>query len=530
MKFKTITPRLGKFLTGASLALIAGFMVSCSDDDVDIDKPFDPSQPVEVTGFTPESGGYQEQIIVKGNNFGNDKEFVNLTIGGKEAVIVNVMSDKMYAYIPAGAFSDDTYSGEVKVTVRDAAGNEKSAVAPKLFKYTPKRVVGTLCGYRNENDDQGEIWGSFDVATGFNAEGCLAFDPLYPERLYVAYDRGDGFVAELDLDSRQVNRIMSATKFQSKRLRNIAFTLDGKYMLVSTDRDDQGFKSTSVWIVTRNSDGHFRESSNCQPLAAYKQCNGVAVHPVNGEIYFNSYYNGQLFRLDPKDYFKAQEPSSDPDAEPANWEGTLESGAFKELFRIMDPSYEFQITIHPSGNYAYLTVINRNFILRTDYDWKKKEFTTPYTIAGLNSKLDQGAWVDAVGGKARLHRPYQGVFVKNPQYVAEGREDVYDYYFCDVLNFCVRYITPDGLVRTYAGRAPSTNGNIWGTEDGDLRQQARFRDVTGLAFSESRDCFYVLDHNNRSIRTIGMESNDKVSLPGTEEGGEPAQAPLCVRR
>ena len=112
------------------------------------------------------------------------------------------------------------------------------------------------------------------------------------------------------------------------------------------------------------------------------------------------------------------------------------------LFKIQDPSYEFQTTIHPSGKYAYLTVINRNYILRTDYDEVKKEFTTPYTVVGFNSDLSHGGWVDAVGTNARLSRPYQGVFVKNPEYEAEGREDVYDFYFADCTNFCIRYITP----------------------------------------------------------------------------------------
>lgn len=520
MKFKSITHTLGKLFAGASLMLVAGLMASsCSDDDkLDVNKPYDPSQPVVITGFTPESGGYQEQIIVKGSNFGNDKSIVTLTIGGKEAVVVNVLADKLYAYIPASAFSEnDTYTGEIAISITDSDGNVKTAKAQKLFQYTPKKVVGTLCGYQNENDSQGEVWGSFDVAAGFNSEGCMAFDPLNPDWLYIAYDRGDGFIAKLDLKNRQVTRMMSATKFQSKRLRNIAFSLDGKYMLVSTDRDDQGLKSTSVWIVSRRGDGSFDENSQCQPLVAYKQCNGVAVHPVNGEVYFNSYENGQLFRMSLDDYFAANSGETVEGEEPQKWTGYLEDGAFRELFKIMDPSYEFQITIHPSGNYAYLTVINRSYILRTDYDWTKKEFTTPYIVAGSNG---QGDWKDAVGGNARVNRPYQGVFVKNPEYEKEGRTDVYDYYFADCLSFCVRYLTPDGLVRTFAGRAPSTNGNIWGTEDGDLRQQARFRDVTGIAYDEARDRFYVLDHNNRRIRTIGMESSDIITVnPGPDEGG-----------
>lgn len=216
------------------------------------------------------------------------------------------------------------------------------------------------------------------------------------------------------------------------------------------------------------------------------------------------------------DYFKSFEPTEEGE-EPKEWTGYLDDGAFRELFKIQDPSYEFQTTIHPSGKYAYLTVINRNYILRTDYDEVKKEFTTPYTVVGFNSDLSHGGWVDAVGTNARLSRPYQGVFVKNPEYEAEGREDVYDFYFADCTNFCIRYITPDGLVRTYAGRAPSTNGNIWGTEDGDLRQAARFRDVTGIAYDEKRDMFYVLDHNNRRIRYIGKEMENSIVVPDPDD-------------
>ncbi len=504
--------KLGKHLFGALLAMFACVVVSCKDDNAANDsEPFNPSQGIKVTSFIPESGGYQDQIIVYGQNFGNDTTGVSLTIGGKKAVLVSVKPDKLYGYVPSGAFS-----GEVEVSVKDASGNVHSGKCDKTFNYERKTVVGTLCGYQNENDSQGEVFGSFSTCSGFRDAGCMTFDPLYPERLYIAYDRGDGFIQELDMNKRETKVLMSASKFQTHRLRNIAFSLDGKYMLVSTDRDDNGTKTTSVWIVTRNADGTFSDKSSCQPLVAYKQCNSVSVHPVNGEVYFNSFENGQLFRMDLDDYFASKNPGPDGET-PKQWTGYQDDGCFKELFKIMDPSYEFQVTIHPSGDYAYITIINRDYILRTDYDWDKKEFTTPYIIAGANGNP---GWVDAVGTNARVTHPYQGVFVKNQEYVKAGRKDVYDYYFCDYGNFCVRYITPDGLVRTYAGRAPSTNGNIWGTEDGDLRKAARFRDVSGLAYDESKNEFYVLDHNNRRIRTIGKESEDNNTTGNPETTAE----------
>ena len=513
--FKSIiikTLKRGIGILGALGIILA--VNSCSDDDkLDSGAAYNPNQAVEISRFLPEEAGYQDQIIIYGSNFGNKKENVSLKIGGKDAVVVNVMNDKLYAFVPSGAFS-----GEIELTVTDDNGEHgRTIVSDKKITYVRKKVVGTLVGYQNEQDDQGEIWGSFDIAAGFNAEGCLKFDPLNPNLLYIAYDRGDGFIAQLDLANRTATKILDANRFQNQRLRNIDFTLDGKYMLVSTDRADNGNHSTSVWVIERGGNGTFLNRTP-QVLYAYKQCNGVAVHPVNGEIYFNSYENGSLFRGEFEDYLEAMAnpiPDLNNPGKTFTWTGYIDDAhytTFRELYRIQDPSYEFQITIHPSGDYAYITIVNRNVIMRTDYDWNKKEFTTPYVIAGLNSNLDDGGWEDAVGTNARIHRPYQGVFVYNAEYEKQGKEDLYDFYFCDCLNFCVRYITPDGLVRTYAGRAPSTNGNIWGTEDGDIRQQARFRDVTGLAYDQASDIFYVLDHNNRRVRTISLESEENIDL------------------
>ena len=85
---------------------------------------------------------------------------------------------------------------------------------------------------------------------------------------------------------------------------------------------------------------------------------------------------------------------------------------------------------------------------------------------------------------------------------------MYDFYFCDNNNHCIRYLTPDGIIRTYAGRGTSSqagDGNMWGTEDGDLREVARFNSPTGIAYDEKSNTFYILDTKGRKIRTISME-------------------------
>jgi sugar lactone lactonase YvrE len=123
-----------------------------------------------------------------------------------------------------------------------------------------------------------------------------------------------------------------------------------------------------------------------------------------------------------------------------------------------------------------------------------------------------------------MNRPYQGVFVKNPEYVTEGRSDEYDFYFTDNQNHAIRKMTPEGIVSTFAGRGRSgqaADNNFWGTEDGDLREVARFRDPTGIAYDEESNTFYILDTVGRKIRTISMEKEDgDVEQPGDEIGIE----------
>lgn len=153
--------------------------------------------------------------------------------------------------------------------------------------------------------------------------------------------------------------------------------------------------------------------------------------------------------------------------------------------------------IPPSGNYAYIVVVNQHYILRSDYDWKTKRLTTPYIVCGQQGAKD---WVDGVGKKARMHAPRQGTFVKNPAY--KGSSDEYDFYFCDRENHCIRILTPQGRVTTFAGRG--SNGTS-GYNDGDLRQEARFNHPEGIVYDEERECFFIGDRENRRIRKIGYE-------------------------
>ena len=544
---------------------------------------FDPSKPVVISQFTPNKGSVGQQIVIEGSNFGNDPEKIQVTIGGKKAVVVSVRSTSLYAYVPSAAYDKiegQNLSGSVEVSVTDG-NTTQSATAPGVFTYERKMVAGHLCGkfYEREED---AVWidGSFEECSGFKNDGVMQFSPYNHDQLFIVYDQEPHFgtvahgIQLLDLKERTVKTILPLNKFSQQRLRTIDFAVDpfmynedGTYawrldedgnktgyadaaweasatpdqlkwrehLIISADNDNSEYRANSVYIVDRDPNGDFSASSTVRQLANYRQCNGASLHPVNGELYFTSYTQGEVIRLDMDTYWNTILPDS-VGGQGANWSpyvlqnettstgSSSGHGAFERLFTVQDTSWEFQIDIHPSGKYAYIVVINRNYILRTDYNEKTKKFSAPYRIAG---DMSHAGFQDGVGLSALLNRPYQGTFVKNEQYEAEGKDDIYDFYFCDSRNDAIRLLTPEGIVKTYAGGSAATHadGYTYGNENGELRDFARFHRPTGLVNDVHRDAitgqntliFYILDTSNFCIRTITMEESTEGETGGNED-------------
>ena len=552
-------------LAGAlGLATFTGCDSSTTAEDyvgVQVTDPYDPSQPVTITSFVPTSGGVGQQLVLHGSNFGNDVSQLHLTIGGKDAVIASVKSEALYCFVPSGAFT-----GEIVLTIGEGA-SAKTVQAPGKFDYQRKMVVGNLCGYINERGEAPWIDGPFETTTGFKNDGVMQFSPYNHDQLFVLYDKEPRLgenqhgIQLVDLKERTVTTIINISMFNNERMRTIDFAVDPfayeehgllyqtgedelgnptyyatpeweakaspkqmsyrEHLIVSVDQYDANFRAPAVWIVDRNvATGEFDNSSPHRLIACYNQCNGASLHP-NGELYFSSYTQGEILRLDMDQYWATLPLDGGASWDPYAIDNTA---AFERLIKVQDNSYECQIDIHPTGQYAYIVVINRNYILRTDYNEKTKRFSTPYVIAG---QLGVEGFDDGVGQSATMRRPYQGTFVKNDQYEAANYGDIYDFYFCDSRNDAIRYLTPDGIVTTYAGGSANTHadGLTNGSENGELRDVARFSRPTGLVNDVHKDkitgentlIFYILDTNNAKLRTITMEEDEDT----TEEEPDP---------
>ena len=454
-----------------TMSLAALCLGSCHDDQDTLgEEAYDPSQPVVISDFIPQTGGAGQRLVLYGNNFGNDTSIIRLFIGGKPAKVIGVNNENLYCLVPEKA-----YDGDIEIRIGKEE-NPSVATAKEIFGYQRKMVVSTLCGYENERGEYETKDGPFSDCGGFRNPSWLSFDPQDPQHLYIAQDGGD--VRLLDFRDSTVSTPITRGMGNWNRIRTIDWTLNGNYMIISNDQGGENDISTSILSRANN-------FTDPQAMTRYKQCNGASIHPVNGELYFNSYEKGQFFRYDMERYFN----------------GELGVKDYEELFKIQDNGWEFNIRIHPTGNYAYIVVINQHYILRTDYDWEHKKFTQPYVVCG---EARASGWIDGVGSKARLHNPYQGVFVKNPAYA--GKEDEYDFYFTEQHNHDIRILTPEGKVTTFAGRGSSSiNSNPYGYIDGDLRLEARFDQPKGLAYDEAQKIFYIGDSENHRIRKIALE-------------------------
>lgn len=457
------------------------FLGGCQKESTQDSKkaPFDASKPVVISDFLPKTGGMGQRLVLYGKNFGYDLEKVSVFIGGKKAKVINVLGESLYCLVPKQA-----YDGDIEVIIDDN-GKEVLGKADVKFDYQRKMVVSTLIGYRNSRGDEPWRDGKFrdvdqnKMASGFWEPSFMKFDPQNPKHLWITFDNNNGLYLVNFEDSTVVKK-----RSDFDRPRSVDFTLDKKYMIISEDRGGENDRAT--YRLSRERDWQDREV-----LTTYKQCNGASIHPVNGEMYFNSYEKGQFFRFDLNKYFETGLGVKD----------------YETLFVVHDPSWEYKIIMHPTGNYAYIVVINRSYILRTDYNWEKKRFNQPYLVCG---QVHASGYRDGVGSSARLNNPYQGVFVKNPDRVSAGQIDEYDFYFTDQLNHVIRVLNPEGSVTTFAGRGSSSiNGNPYGYVDGDLREEARFDRPSGIAYNEAERTFYIGDQANRRIRKIGLEESDK---------------------
>jgi DNA-binding beta-propeller fold protein YncE len=411
--------------------------------------PFDPSKPVEFTTFYPDSGGVRTQVIVKGSNFGTDVSLIKAFVNDKPAPVIGSTGTEMLILVPSRA---DT--GYVKIQISNG-DQMKELVSENEFNYIFRPSVSTLAGFVDKDGKTAIVDGTFPDVAQFEEPYWLSFDQN--KNLYVIEEARA--VRFIDLENSEVS-----TKFRTggsfTRPRTIAFSLSYDTMYVASDADNAQWNSIAGLMLTASTNFTIW-TTVIQSL----QCNGVAVHPKTGEIFYNSYNMGQVYKWDPI------------------------TRTSKELFRIGEVQQEFLLQFAPSGDFAYMVVKNRNYILKSNYNWTTGELEPALPFAGsMTPHESQGGFQDGTGTTVRFNSPQQGAF-----------DEDNNFYICDGLNHCIRKITPNAIVTLFAGRP----GN-YGYADGTLLD-SQFDRPYGIAYDIESATFYVADQKNRRIRAIKNE-------------------------
>lgn len=142
--------------------------------------------------------------------------------------------------------------------------------------------------------------------------------------------------------------------------------------------------------------------------------------------------------------------------------------------------------------------------MKAEYNNVQKRLENPTVFCG---KVGSQGYQDGNGTNAILGNPMEGCFVKNETYEQNGEQDIYDFYFCDQYAHAIRYVTPNGDVRTFAGRgSKGLDNNPNGYIDGELLEEARFDQPQGLTFDAENEIFYIAEYENKRIRTISLKA------------------------
>lgn len=455
---------------GALLLFLTAGFGSCKDDEVS-SSGYDPSRPVVFTGFSPEEGSIRTEFHIYGENFGNDPTKVHITIGGQVANTIGCNGHEIYCMVPRKAFD-----GIVKASIESADGTESvEHEFEKKFNYISQNSVGTLCGKVDEYGNAANIDGTFEEAEFATPEWAL-LDTFGIEKRLLITQPGTS-IRSINLEQRTVTTVITQGQGSFRNMQYSSFDSTGDTLFVSDDNGQNNQDLRQIAYLLREE--NFRKAQ----AYTYDKCGYSNVYcSTNHTLYYNTYWKAAIQKAvyDPKT--KGMVP--------------------QEVFPVFESSDAHSyLFIHPDGLYMY--IVGHECISKSMWDPQTREFQEPTVFAG---GLGQGGYADAPGTTARFDDPRQGVFVRNPEYAAAGKKDVYDFYVCDQLNHCIRKVDPDGIVTTYAGRgSASVDGNVWGYIDGDLRKEARFNQPCGIAYDPKDEIFYVIEKQSHRIRTISVQ-------------------------
>ena len=433
----------------AAVTLI--FLWSCEDNKPDDfgRTPYDPSKPVVIDGFKPDSGGLATKVLIEGSNFGSDLSqikvyFTATTEGGTQvsmlAPLIGSDGEHMYVLTPK-------LTNLRECTVSVVSNGDSAVYTDKNYLYRTMTTVTTIAGKKGTTSFRG----------GTLAEAQFS-DPVYmciddEDNIFVCHWYTPFSFILINEEKDIVQQLLGGISF------NIP-TIDAQgkvFVPVEAGDTYYHFDPAVQWASKQSSILHPTADMIAEGMLDFNIDYKVSMANCfyDGYIYTSTIGTGQLIKMNPVSRI-GQLVTSIP------WSST-------RLF--FDPYqshilYIIAYTLHAIYKYDVIT-------------GEETLFAGTPGVAG---------WKDGKALEAEFARPSMMVITEDGSMYLSDRD-----------NHCIRRITPDGMVSTVIGQ-----GGVLGYQDGNA-EDALFNEPFGLAISKKTGAIYVSDWRNNCIRKLAIE-------------------------
>jgi hypothetical protein len=446
MNIKKLTRKLEALNVAiAAICVCSLSFVSCGDEEKSgKGAAYDPSKPIVLTSFYPDSGGMASKVIFDGDNFGSDPDKIKVYFNQKRAPVIGSSGNRMYAVVPR--LPGDTC--DVSVVV----GND-SVVYDRKFKYKISVSVSTIAGNGTKNVLR---LGALDQSILYPCSLCMDNDG----NLFAMVVNNDGGFVKINEEENSIIELATKSQgivwsstpcvdmntgivtFQSNDIRELFWTFDPK----------EGWAFRSRYMK-------FKKSTINLPVNAWRKTTASCAY--DGHFY-TLYYNGHLVKIHPKTYEA-------------------------EIIRVLSQGDCYGLVFHPSQP----TLLYMSF-------WSNAG-SVANSICSMDITDPEGTFKKLSGATSGGHRDGElsVALFKQPGQIFFDPEG--NLYIADSGNHCIRRLnTTTNMVETVVG-IPGQ----YGWKDGS-KDEALFYEPRGITVSAD-GTIYVGDYSNARIRKLAIE-------------------------